>query len=149
MKVIFLKDVPGIAKRDEVREVAEGYARNFLFVRGLAERADSAALKTLEERKVRHERDKEAELKEAQALAQKIEGLEIRIQAKASDEGTLFGAISPNMIVSRLTEMGYSEIKKGSVTISEPIKRAGEYEATVGLDHGIEASIRVIVESDE
>lgn len=149
MKVIFLKDIPGVAKRDDVREVAEGYARNFLFPRHLAERADETNLKTLEQRKVQHEREREAELKDAQALAQRIEGLEIRLQAKASEEGTLFGAISPAMIAAKLGELGYAEIKKSSVVLSEPIKRVGEYNATIALDHGIEAAVRVIVEKGE
>lgn len=148
MKVIFLKDVLGIAQRDDVREVAEGYARNFLFPRNLAERADSANLKNLEQRKVRHEREREAELKDAQELAQKIEGLEIRIQAKASEEGTLFGAVSPSMIISQLSKLGYPQIKKGSVVLSEPIKRVGEYQATIALDHGIEATVKIVVEEE-
>lgn len=149
MKVIFLHDVSGVAKRDEVREVAEGYARNFLFPRQLAERTDAAALKNLEERKARHERERETELKEAQALAQKIEGLEIHIQAKASEEGTLFGAISPLMIAAELAKLGYAEIKKRSVILPEPIKRIGEYEATIALEHGIEANVKIIVEQNE
>lgn len=149
MKVIFLQNVPGIAERDDVREVAEGYARNFLFPRKLAERADAQTLKNLEERKVRHQRERETELKEAQALAQKIEGLEIRIQAKVSDEGTLFGAISPAMIASELAKLGYAQIKKGSVVVSEPIKRVGEYEITIALEHGIEANMKLIVEESE
>lgn len=149
MKVIFLHNVPGVAERDDVREVAEGYARNFLFPRNLAERADAARLKNLEERKVRHEREREAELKEAQALAQKMEGAEIHIQAKASEEGTLFGSVSPAMISSELAKRGYAEIKKSSVILPEPTKRIGEYEAKIALEHGIEANIRVIIEPEE
>ena len=148
MQVIFLQDVENVGKRDEVKDVAEGYARNFLFPRKLAELSDERALAELEARKARRAAEAEEELKRAQALARQLEGAEIRIVEKAGEDGKLFGSVTKAAIAEKINGLGHGEIKKEAVGLDEPIKEAGEYAVTISLDHGLEANIRVVVDAD-
>lgn len=148
MKVIFLQDVENVGKRDEVKDVAEGYARNFLFPRALAELADDRALTMLEERKVRRQREAEEELKRAQALAQQLDGLELKFVQRAGEDGKLFGSVTKAMITEKINELGHGEIKKEAVGLDEAIKEVGEYPIAISLEHGLEANVRVVVEAE-
>ena len=144
MRVIFLKDVEDIGKKYEVKEVKDGYAKNFLIPQGLAEPATKEALKKLELQKEIEEKEAEDELKKIQALASSIDGQEITISVKVGEEGQLFESISPQKILDGLKKLGF-DVKKRQIEFDEPIKTLGEFPVKVKLEHNLEAEITVTV----
>jgi len=144
MKVIFLKDVEKVGKKFDVKEVADGYARNFLFPKGLAKPATEAALKELETEKATAEFAAELDLKKTEEMVASLDGQEIELQTKIGDDGKLYGSITPAKI-SKVLEVKGFDVKKKQIKLAEPIKETGEHEVTLELDHGLEAKIKVIV----
>ena len=144
MRVIFLKDVEDIGKKYEVKEVKDGYARNFLIPQGLAEPATKEALKKLELQKEIEEKEAEDELKKIQALASSIDGQEITISVKVGEEGQLFESISTQKILDGLKKLGF-DVKKRQIEFDEPIKALGEFPVKIKLEHNLEAEITVTV----
>jgi large subunit ribosomal protein L9 len=144
MKVILLKDVEKLGQKGDVKEVADGYARNFLIPNKLAVLATKAELVKLEEQKKIEAQKAEEELVHFQEIASQIDGLELEIPAKVSEDGKLFGAVAASQIAEKLKEKGF-EIKKEQIKTGEPIKEIGEYEATVEFPHNLEAEIKIIV----
>lgn len=143
MRVIFLQKVPGVGNVDEVKNVADGYARNFLFPQHLAVQASAHAVSTVNAHKNKLAKEAENDLRDQQSLADKINGLALEIQDKAAASGLLYAAISPQRIVNELAKLGLTVSRQQVVMM--PIKSAGEYEVVVRLRHGLEASITVIV----
>jgi len=143
MKVVLIQNVPGLGKIDEIKDVAEGYARNFLFAKNLAIPATSKALGDIESRHARKVKEYERDLKDQQALAGKIDGWEINMTEKASAGGMLYAAIGPQKISDIMKKSGFL-IDKNQISL-KPIKEAGEYKAKIKLRHGLEAEITVFV----
>lgn len=148
MIVILLEDVQKLGKKFEVKEVADGYARNFLFPRGLAKPATDAALRQLETEKEVISRKAEEELKQTEAVVSQIDGQEFEMPAKADDNGKLYGAITPVKLAKFLKDKGF-EVRKNQIILPEPIKETGDYEINLELDHGLEASIKLSVIPEE
>lgn len=148
MKVILLKDVDNLGKKDEVKEVKAGYARNFLFPKGLAKPATKKALEELEKMKELAAQKAEEELKEIQKIATSIDGLEITIPVKTGDKGQLFESITATKVAERLKEEGFN-IKKSQINLSKPIKELGEFPVKITFEHNLEAEITVIVEEEK
>ena len=148
MKVVLIKDVENLGKAGDVKDVADGFARNFLIpnslVKPATERAVAEANKISREKETRQE----TQLQKMQEVASQIDGQEVIIRAKAK-EGKLFGAIKPVDITNQLKQQGNIEISENNIKIKEPIKETGEYSLKVELDHGLEAEIKVIVEAEE
>ncbi len=148
MKVILLKDVEKLGKNGEVKNVADGYARNFLIPNKMAVLATKSELIKLEEEKKIETEKAEEELKLYQGIASQIDGLELEIPAKVIEDGKLFGAITTAKIVEVLKEKNF-EIKKEQIKLEEPIKEIGEYEATVEFPHNLESKIKIIVTEEK
>ncbi|OGZ33038.1 MAG: 50S ribosomal protein L9 [Candidatus Portnoybacteria bacterium RIFCSPLOWO2_12_FULL_39_9] len=144
MKIILLQDIDNIGKKHDVKKVADGYARNFLFPKKMAVLASSANLKDLEEKKKVAVQKAEEELKIFQDQAGQLDGLELEILAKVQEDGKLFGSIAAANIINKLKERGI-EIKKEQIKLKEPIKELGEYEVPVEFPHNLEAKLKVIV----
>lgn len=144
MKVILLQDVKTVGKKFEVKEVADGYARNFLFVKKLAQPATEEALQWLEIQKEILSQKAETDLKKIQELASRLDDLEVTVPVKIGDEGQLFESVGAQKIAERLKEMGF-DLKKNQIKLEEPIKELGESQVKLSLDHNLEAEIRVIV----
>ncbi len=144
MKVILLKDVEKLGKEGEVKEVKDGFARNFLIPQKLAVLATKAEIVKLEELKEIESQKHEKELLEFQELATQLDGLELEILAKVSEEEKLFGAITNIQIIEKLKEQGI-KINKEYIKLENPIKETGEYEVNVELPHNLEAKIKLIV----
>lgn len=144
MKIILLKDVEKLGKKFDVKDVADGYARNFLIPQGLAKPATETALRELETEKAAVELAAELDLKKTEETVQELDGQEIEIQVKIGDDGKLFGSVTPLKIVKAIQKKGF-DIKKNQIKLEEPIKEVGEYEVTLELDHGLEAKIKIIV----
>lgn len=145
MKVVLLQEVKGLGKMDEIKEVSEGYARNFLFPKHLAVIAKEKALKELNEKKMRQSKEAEHDLKMQQDLAARIDGMEINIKEKASEGGALYASIGHAKIMQELGKRGFKLDRKQLE--NKTIKKAGEYPIKVKLHHGLEAEITVRVET--
>lgn len=143
MKILILKTTPGLGKIGEVKEVAEGYARNYLFPHGLAEGASEGNIFRVKQEQEKIKKTAEQDLITTEKIAERLNGTEIEIKGKVNDAGKFYAAITTSKIVSRLKEMGFA-IKKDQVILSEPIKEAGEYPVTIGLSHGLESEITII-----
>jgi large subunit ribosomal protein L9 len=148
MKVILLQDVETLGKKYEVKEVKNGYARNFLLPGKLAKAATKQALKWLADQKEVIEKKAEEDLKKAQELASKLDGIEVSVIVKVGDEGQLFESINSQKIVEKLKEMGF-EVKKSQVKLEEPIKELGEFPVNINLDHNLEVEIKVIITAEK
>ena len=148
MKVIILKETEGLGKVGDIKEVADGYARNFLIPKGIAKPATKSAEKEIEILKEAQAKKSEEELKIAEELAENLEGMSVEISAKADESGKLFGAVSQENIAAALEKKGF-KINKNKISIAEPIKEVGEYEAMISLDHGLEARVEVVVVREE
>jgi len=144
MKVILLKDVDDLGKKYEVKEVKDGYARNFLLPEKMAKAATKQALKWLEDQKEVIMKEAEEDLKKAQELASKIDGREITINVKTGEEGQLFESINSQKISEALKEGGY-DVKKSQIKLESPIKEIGEFPVKISIDHNLEVEITVIV----
>ncbi len=145
MKVIFLEDVPNIARAGEIKEVADGYGRNFLIPQKLALLAKSGAINTVGtqlELKARSQAQTEAELLE---LANHLNGKEVILQARIGDKDRLYGSITTADIAAELESATGLAIDKRKIELDEPIRQLGSYEVTIRLAKDIVPQIRVTV----
>ena len=145
MKVIFLKDVPAVGKRGMIKEVAEGYARNFLLPRGLASAATQKALQYIEYETRTSRLQAEEGLRDTQRLASKLDGSVVEVAERVSSEGTLYGAVGPKKIVEHVKKKLGIKLDERMIRLKKTIKECGEYSVVVALPHGLEADFTVIV----
>ena len=144
MKVILLQDVKKIGKKGEVIEASDGYARNFLFPRKLAEEATASNLHILNNKKENERKQKLAELEAAQKLAGELKGKEIKITAKTGENGKLFGAITSKDIAELIKEQYKVEVDKKKI-VMDTIKVAGGYEIDVKLYPEVSTKMKVFI----
>jgi large subunit ribosomal protein L9 len=145
MKIILLSDIKNIGRQGDIKDVSDGYARNFLLPKKLAESATPEATQKVEVMKAQQAEVQQADLEKTQALAESLQGREVLIQAKEKD-GKLFGSINAKAIAKELKKENII-IDDKAIILPEPIKEIGEFEAKIALDHGIEATLLIIVES--
>lgn len=145
MKVIFLKDVPGSGKKGDIRDVADGYARNFLIKRGLARVATTLTEQEKQGEEERKKRDMEQELKQHQKIASRLDGGMFEIAAKVNEQGTLYAALSPSVLVREIKKQFGVTIRPEQIVLAKPIKELGEHMVVVSLAHGLEAEIQLAV----
>jgi len=148
MKVILLKDVKDLGKEGEIKEVKDGFARNFLIPRDLAKRATEEKVAQIKEQERKQEKQKEEELKELQDTVAQIDGQEISVSVKVGKEGQLYGSVGPSKIKKELEKIGF-EIKKSQVNLEDPIEETGEFTVGIQFPHNLEAEITVIVAEEE
>ncbi|MGX9707034.1 50S ribosomal protein L9 [Laceyella tengchongensis] len=145
MKVILQQDVKGTGKKGEVKEVSEGYARNFLIPRKLAIPATDGNMNTLKEQKRLEEKRKEAELKEAQELGQRIDSLTVKLSTKTGQGGRVFGSITSKQISQALKQQHQLQIDKKKILLDEPIRALGVTKVPVKLHPKVPAILSVQV----
>lgn len=148
MKVILTQDVQKIGKAGDIKEVSDGFARNFLLSKKLAVVATPETLAQASIILEQKAKKAEAELEKIEHLAEHLEGFELEISAKADEEGNLYGSISANKISQSLKENGF-DVDKKFIDLKEPIKEAGDYEVLLNLPHGLEVNITVIVKNED
>ena len=146
MKVIFVQDVRGVAKKGEVKEVAAGYAENFLFPKKLALSATPAIIARAEAEIKRQKALAEESLKKARALVTALSGYTLKVGRKA-EKGKLFGAITTHDIADLLTAAGF-RVEKKHLKLPRPIKLLGEYTVAVDLGAGVKTSVSVVVSEE-
>lgn len=145
MKVILLQDVKKVGKKWEVKNVSDGYARNFLLPNKLARPATPMALKELNKEMNKQEEVATEELQKTEELAASLDGYELAMEEKAGDTGKLYASVSDDKILKALAKNGF-KVRKDSINLPNPIKEVGEYEVFLEFDHGLEAEIKVIIE---
>jgi large subunit ribosomal protein L9 len=144
MKVILKHDVKGLGREGDVKEVKDGYGRNFLLPTGKAVMADAGALKNWERhRDERDERDR-AERAEVEALAERLRELKVEIPVKAGEKNRLFGSVTNREIADTIGREGIS-IDRHAIHLREPIKTVGDHRVEVRLSHGIGTQLTVTV----
>jgi len=144
MKVILKQDVKGLGREGDLKEVKDGYARNFLLPTGRAVIADKGALANWERhREQRDERDR-AVRTDAEAVAEKLNELKLEIPVKAGERGRLFGAVTSHQIADYIHRSGI-ELDRHALHMREPIKALGDYRVDVRLMPGVEATVAVSV----
>ena len=149
MKVIFNADVKGQGKKGEMKEVSDGYARNYLLPRKLASEATADNINALKLK----EKAKAAQIAKEKALAQenaqKLTGIQVIIKAKAGNGGKLFGAVTSQEISSALKEQFAIDIEKNKIVQGEPIKTFGSYTVKAKMGYEISGSINLLVVEDK
>ena len=146
MKVILKQDIKGIGKKDEIHEVSDGYARNFLFPRKLAAVADASAVNIARGKEAAADFHEAETVAAAQAVAAKIEGKTVTIKAKGGASGRLHGKVTGKEVAELLTALTGTEIDKKKVELPSAIKEFGSYDASVRLYAGVVAPFKLKVE---
>ncbi len=149
MKVIFLQDVPNVARAGEIKEVASGYGRNFLIPRKLALLASSPAISGIEaQRKInaRNQQQTEAELVE---VANQLDGREVFLKSRAGAKDRLYGSITNADIAAELESATGLVIDKKKIELAKPINQLGSYELTIRLAKDVIPKIKVTVTEKE
>lgn len=149
MKVIFNQDVKGQAKKGELKEVSDGYARNYLFPRKLAQAATADNLNKYKLQEKAKAAQIAKEKAQAEEYAKRLEGVQVIIKAKSGGKGKLFGAVTSQEISDALKEQCGMEIEKNKIVQSEPIKSFGNYEVKAKLGYEVSGIINVLVTEDK
>ncbi|KAA9014585.1 50S ribosomal protein L9 [Niallia endozanthoxylica] len=145
MKVIFLKDVKGKGKKGEVKNVADGYAHNFLLKQGLAVEANSANISNLNAQKKKEEKVAAEELEEAKRLKTKVDEITVELTAKSGDGGRLFGSITSKQIAEELQKKHGIKIDKRKIELEDAIRSLGYTKVPVKLHTEVTATLNVHV----
>lgn len=144
MRVILLENVPKLGRKWDVKSVTPGFARNYLIPRKLVKIANKKSMNDIAKQKELKATKSEEELKQIQTLASQMDGLEVTIPAKASEDGKIFGAVNAVIITEALGKLGF-KIAKDQIILEEPIKEIGEYPIVISFEHNLETDIKVIV----
>ena len=148
MKVILRSTIGNLGRPGDIKEVASGYARNFLLPRRLAESATPSAVKYWEKGKEKRAAIVSSEIKEAKDLAEKLSGVNLTFAMPASEEGKLFGSVGKTDVLKSLKAAGY-DVAKNSVRLETAIKTTGEHEVELRLQPEVSVKVKVTVSARE
>lgn len=148
MKVILSKDVSGLGKSGDLADVADGYGRNYLIPRGLAEEADAGKIREWEQRQ--ESRKNKAKKQEQQALDRQrhLQGKRVTLQASAGEGGKLFGSVTSAQVAQAILAQLGQEVDKKDVRLAEPIRTCGAFPFSIRLHAGIDVTMTVLVEAE-
>lgn len=149
MKVIFLENVRGQGKKDEIKEVSDGYARNFLIPRKLALEASADTLNAVKLREKAKAAQAAKEKAQAEDYAKRLEALVVKISAKAGAGGKLFGSVTSKEISDELKRQHEIDIDKKDIVQAEPIKTFGSFSVRCKLGHEVSGTINLIVTEEK
>jgi large subunit ribosomal protein L9 len=146
MKVVFLEDVSGKEKKGDIKEVSDGYARNFLLPRGLALPATQGAVKSAQKLTEERERKRARQHDEYVELAKQINGKELKFKGKASGKGTLHGSITNADIAAELSKAINVDVDRKKIALKSSLHKVGSYEVDVVFAKDAVAKITVVIE---
>ncbi|MDQ3880877.1 MAG: 50S ribosomal protein L9 [Chloroflexota bacterium] len=144
MKVILTRDVRGVGREGDIKDVRDGYARNFLLPQKAAVLADSGAIKNWERHRGRRDERDRALREQAEATAARLSELKLEIAVRAGDKNRLFGSVTNREIADLIAREGI-DVDRHSIAIAEPIKTVGDHRVTVHLMPGVDAQVSVTV----
>ncbi|HPF43597.1 MAG TPA: 50S ribosomal protein L9 [Syntrophomonadaceae bacterium] len=148
MKVILLKDIKDLGKTGEIKELADGYARNYLIPRGMAAEATKDKLKEIEEKNIKAQKTKQKEVTSAEDLKGKLDGKSIQINLKTGGGDKLFGAVTSKEVAELIEKHLKIKIDRKKIEITEPIKHLGDYVIKIKLYPSIQAEIKLTVSAE-
>ncbi len=143
MKVILLSDIKGVGKKDQVIEASDGYARNFLFPKKLALEANAENMSKLKAKQDSNKFKKDTERKQAEAIAEKLKGIMLRIKVKAGGNGKIFGGVTSKEISDSLKKEYGFDIDKKKIMLNETIKTVGVFTIDIKLFEGVIGKLKV------
>jgi large subunit ribosomal protein L9 len=149
MRVVFLDEVEGVAHAGEIKNVADGYARNFLLPRKLAAAATTATMQQAEARARAIAQEQEKADSAARAVAQKLETAPIVLRARAGEQGRLFGSVTASDIADEINRRSGSALEHRQILLEAPIKEVGTFQVPVNLTRNVRAEITVEVQPEE
>jgi large subunit ribosomal protein L9 len=149
MQVIFLEDVPNVARAGEIKEVADGYGRNFLIPQKLASLAKSSAISMAEEQLRRQARSETKSGEEIGELGHHLEGMEVILKVRIGAKDRLYGSVTSTDVASELQNSAGLVIDKRKIELAEPIRQLGSYEVTIRLAKDVMPKIKVVVIAEE
>ena len=148
MKVVFLQDVPNVARAGDVKEVADGYSRNYLLPRKLAVIATPAELKNLElQRKAEARREVRTE-QEAEAFAKVLQDTTVVLKMRAGTKDKLYGSVTSADIAKEIKKLTKQDVDKRKIELAEPIRELGSHQVSIKLIKDVTAIVNVVVEQD-
>lgn len=145
MKIILLEDVRGLGKKFEIKEVSDGYARNFLLPNKLVESATPGALKKLDALKAEHDKNETELLERLREVAKKINETKIEFTMKVDKSGAIFGSINKESILKALREQRLVTTERVEIDLKYPLKELGEYTVPLDLKKGVVAVLKVVI----
>jgi large subunit ribosomal protein L9 len=145
VKVILRADIKGVGKAGSITDVSDGYARNYLLPRGLAQEATEGNLTQAQAQKAAQQRRDDKLLAQARELAARLSASPAIVKAKAGERGKIFGAVTNAQIADALSAAAGVEIDRHKIEVAEPIKTIGDHVCTIRLAQGVTANIRVRV----
>ena len=143
MKVILLKDIKGTGKKDQILEISDGYARNYLLPRKLAREATAEALNSVERAKSADKHREEVRRQEAEKMARDLKGKVIQLSVRGGENGKIYGSVTNDQIAAAMKDQLGIEVDKRKIEVEEPIKNAGQAFFNLKLLAGV--STRLIV----
>ena len=143
MKVLLLKDVKGTGKKDDIVEVSEGFGRNYLLPRKLAQEATAETLNSIQHAKDAQAHREEVKKQEAEVKARELKGKVIQLQARGGEGGKLYGSVTGDMIADALKSQFGVDVDKRKIEQEEPIRAAGQSFVTIKLWAGINVRMTV------
>jgi large subunit ribosomal protein L9 len=149
MRVVFLDDVDGVARAGEIKNVADGYARNFLLPRKLAAAATTTTMQQADAKAKAIAKEEEKRDSAAQLIVDKIGDAPLVIKAKVGEEGRLFGSVTASDIADAINARGGGAIEHRQVLLDQPIKQVGSHEIAVTLTRNVKANVTVEVQAEE
>lgn len=145
MKVILKEDVQGSGKKGDIVNVSDGYAKNFLLKKGLAVEATPHEMNQINAKKAADAHRIQLEVDAANALSKEIGGKTVKILAKAGENGKLFGSVTSKEVADEIKKQLNVELDKRKINLKTEIKKFGTYDAEIKLQHGVMASLFVLV----
>ena len=145
MRVVFLEDVPGVAQGGDIREVKNGFARNYLIPKNLATPATHNAVQRVQKLQSQAQVARVKRLEDMKELAAEFDGSQINVEMRAGSSGRLYGSVTNAMIADKIAEMTEREIDRRAVQLEEPIRELGSYDLTLRLHAEVEAGVSVLV----
>ncbi len=145
MKVILTQDVKNLGKKNQLVNVSDGYARNFLFKKNLAVEANAKNLNIMKDRKQSESSKKDRELVEANLLQSRLEGKQVKIEVRAGEGGKLFGSITAKDIADAIAEQYKADIDKRKIQLDEPIKNTGDADVVIKIHPEVSINIRLVI----
>ena len=144
MKVILKQDVKGTGKKGDILDVSDGFAKNFLLKKGLAEQASSVAVNSLKLQKEAEARRKAEEERAVRELAKKMDKTQVTVSIKCGENGKVFGSVTSKEIAARLADLGF-DVDKKKIVLKESLKVAGDYPVEIKFMEGVSAKVFVTV----
>lgn len=148
MRVLLIQNVKNLGKEGEIKEVADGYARNYLIPQGLVREATTTLLKETQERKVREQKQKDNEKARAEQIKEQLDGKTLKIKARTGGGDKLFGAVTAREIAEVLKQELHVDIDKKKIDLTEPIKHLGQYQIKLKIYPSIQAELKIIVAAE-